>query len=314
MFAYFTKTKKPPALTRDEEDFLKKLEDRLRALEQSNEDSIATAATNESRPVSVQFPEQKLSNSGSVRRYDSMFGNPKAAEATKSLSLLLDNNKLWAAEKVANEPEFFRRLGGSQAPNYMWIGCSDSRVPANQIVSMPPGEIFVHRNVANLVYATDNNVMSVLQYAIENLKVKHVIVCGHACCGGVRAAFGPSLPYPLEGWLSSIRGLKAQHEKELAALATEEEKWQYLCEANVRAQVATLATLPVVQNAWANRQQLSIHGLFYSMENGILRDMEVSQPKPVEDYFDLKQAIERAKSPTIKQILVEGSGVQPENL
>lgn len=277
--------KKKPVLSKGEEDFLKSIDARLKALERNGESQDDQVTQMQDNLASY---NQDKSNAASevvtVRKLDSMFGSGAPTEAN-SLSLLLNNNKVWAGNKIRDDPNFFNRLHDNQMPNYMWIGCSDSRVPANQIVSMPPGEIFVHRNVANLVYATDNNVMSVLQYAIEYLKVKHVIVCGHECCGGVKAAFGPSLPYPLEAWLSSIRTLKGQHSAQLAAIESEDERWAYLCEANVRAQVATLATLPVVQNAWANKQPLSIHGLMYSMDNGVLRDMDCTQPKFLADYL-----------------------------
>jgi carbonic anhydrase len=214
----------------------------------------------------------------SINRMDSLaaFSNT-ANQATKNLAELLENNKFWAAQKLKGDPLYFQRLSSmQQQPRYLWIGCSDSRVPANQIVNMPPGEVFVHRNVANLVGENDANVMAVIQYAVENLKVKHIIVCGHTCCGGVRACLGPKLTDPLEGWLTPLRELREKHATQLESLQDDDARWRFLCEENVRKQVNFLQKLPIIQKAWDNNQSLEIHGLLYSMTEGLLKDLGVS--------------------------------------
>src|SRR5437867_2106556 len=155
----------------------------------------------------------------------------------RSLSDLLANNRAWAARQIEREPAFFERLCAIQAPEYLWIGCADSRVPANEIVGLAPGELFVHRNVANIVHENDQNCLAVLQYAVDVLEVSHVIVCGHYRCGGVQAACGPLTTDPLEGWISHIRSIRQSHADVLASLPDERTRWQRLCELNVIAQV-----------------------------------------------------------------------------
>jgi carbonic anhydrase len=192
------------------------------------------------------------------------------------LPRLFDNNRKWAIEQVSRDPQYFSRLCGIQRPEYLWIGCSDSRVPANTIVGLAPGEVFVHRNVANVVRPDDPNCLSVVQYAVDVLRVSHIIVCGHYRCGGVLAAMGPSIAEPLEGWLDPIRNLSRVHGEELAALADEGNAWNRLCELNVRSQVSVLRSLPSLRKAWSEGRQLVIHGWIYDLADGLLRDLDVS--------------------------------------
>jgi carbonic anhydrase len=186
---------------------------------------------------------------------------------------LLRENVRWARERVATDPRYFDRLTHLQAPEFLWIGCSDSRVPANVITGLEPGEVFVHRNVANLVYPADLNCMSVLQFAVETLRVKHIIVCGHYGCGGVRAALDGSQKGLAEFWLAPVRDLFRQHKTELSSLATEEARVDRVCELNVQMQVQSLCHSPIVMDAWDRRQPLTIHGWIYGLSDGRLRDL-----------------------------------------
>jgi carbonic anhydrase len=193
---------------------------------------------------------------------------------------LFDNNRAWAEGRVAEDPEYFRRLRGLQAPRYLWIGCADSRVPANQIVGLEPGELFVHRNVGNVFDPDDANAVSVLQYAVEALDVSHVIVCGHYECGGVQAAFGGSLKPPLEGWIDHLRQVREAHRSELDALPGSDAQWRRLCELNVAAQVASVCSTEVVSGAWARGKRLVVHGWIYDLADGLLRDLDLSTDEP----------------------------------
>ena len=188
------------------------------------------------------------------------------------ITTLLDNNRAWAARKTADDPRFFARLASQQAPKFLWIGCSDSRVPANEIVGLDPGELFVHRNVANVVVHTDLNCLSVLQFAVDVLRVEHVIVTGHYGCGGVRAALERSRLGLIDNWLRHVEDVARQSEDELAATAPEA-RWDRLCELNVRAQVANVATTTIVQDAWARGQRLSVHGWIYGLKDGWVTDL-----------------------------------------
>jgi carbonic anhydrase len=191
------------------------------------------------------------------------------------LSQLFDNNRTWAARMTAGDPDFFLRLARQQAPRYLWIGCADSRVPANDIVGLLPGELFVHRNVANLVIQTDFNCLSVMQYAVEVLKVDHIIVCGHYGCGGVRAVVeGESLGL-IDNWLRSIKMVAEQHRRFLTSISDVGERVDRLCELNVAAQVASACDTTVVQNAWRRGQQLAVHGWIYRLQDGLLRDLNL---------------------------------------
>jgi carbonic anhydrase len=188
---------------------------------------------------------------------------------------LYANNRAWAAEMVREDPGFFSRLIAQQAPKYMWIGCSDSRVPANEIVGLPPGEMFVHRNVANVVVHTDLNCLTVMQYAVDVLKVEHILVTGHYGCGGVRAALDDRRYGLIDNWLRHVQDVAQQHETELNALSGEA-RVDRLCELNVAEQVLNTARSTVVQDAWDRRQPLSVHGCVYGLHDGILRDLEAT--------------------------------------
>jgi carbonic anhydrase len=186
---------------------------------------------------------------------------------------LLEENRRWAGERTAADAGYFQRLSTLQAPEYLWIGCSDSRVPANVITGLEPGEVFVHRNVANIVYPADLNCMSVLQFAVETLRVRHIIVCGHYGCGGVRAVLDGSHSGLVEHWLAPVRDLFRQHGGDLAALADDEARLNRVCELNVAAQVESLCHSPPVQAAWQRGQALTVHGWIYGLSNGLLRDL-----------------------------------------
>lgn len=188
---------------------------------------------------------------------------------------LLENNQLWAETKCQSDPDFFKRLANQQHPEYLWIGCSDSRVPANDIVGLEPGELFVHRNIANAVQSTDFNCLSVLQYAVEVLKVKHIIVCGHYGCGGVQASMGNDEHGLVDNWLRQIKNIYVAHRAELDALS-ENQGFNRLCELNVMAQVDNLAKTKVVQHAWERGQELQIHGWIYAVGNGQIQNLNVS--------------------------------------
>ncbi len=189
---------------------------------------------------------------------------------------LFENNRAWAAQQRDRDPQFFERLCAIQAPAYLWIGCADSRVPANTIVGLAPGEVFVHRNVANIVRDDDRNCLSVLQYAVDVLKIAHIIVCGHYRCGGVQAALGPSTAEPLEGWLTPIRAIAASHRHDLAQAAGDGARWDRLCELNVVEQTRAVTRLPTVTAAWRRGQRLVVHGWIYDLRDGLLRDLGVS--------------------------------------
>ena len=188
---------------------------------------------------------------------------------------LLSNNRKWAEKIKAEDPEFFTKLSRQQSPEYLWIGCSDSRVPSNQIVDLMPGEIFVHRNIANVVIHTDLNCLSVIQYAVEVLKVKHIIVCGHYGCGGIRAALEKRSFGLIDTWLRHIKDVYRHHQDRLDALTDEKERLNLLCELNVIEQVANVCHTSIVQKAWESGQELSVHGWIYSIEDGILKNLDV---------------------------------------
>ena len=185
---------------------------------------------------------------------------------------LLLENKAWAAEKLQDDPEYFNRLAHLQTPDFLWIGCSDSRVPANEITGTQPGEIFVHRNVANMVVNTDVNLLSVLDFAVNHLKVKHVIVCGHYGCGGIKAAItNVDFKPVLNMWLRNIKDVYRLHRKELDTLKTDKEKVDRLTELNVQEQVFNLAKTSIIQKAWKNEQRPDLHGWVYGLDNGIIK-------------------------------------------
>jgi len=192
----------------------------------------------------------------------------------KTLKHLFDRNRKWAEKIKKEDPNFFTELSRGQAPEYLWIGCSDSRVPANQIVDLSPGDMFVHRNIANVVVHTDLNCLSVIQYAVEVLQVKHIIVCGHYGCGGVKAALDEHEHGLIDNWLRHIKDVNRLNAESLLGLS-EEEKINRLCELNVIEQVKNVCSTTMVQNAWKNGAELSVHGWIYSLEDGVLKDLDM---------------------------------------
>lgn len=207
----------------------------------------------------------------------------------KNLDHLLARNRAWAEKIKAADPDFFNLLSQQQSPEYLWIGCSDSRVPANQIVGLLPGELFVHRNVANVVVHTDLNCLSVIQYAVDVLKVKHIIVCGHYGCGGVKAALDNSKHGLIDNWLRHVQDVKHQHAALLDAIADNVERLSRLCELHVIEQVLSASRTTIVQNAWERGQELAVHGLIYGLEDGLLRELDIcitNQDELSEKYRD----------------------------
>lgn len=200
----------------------------------------------------------------------------------KSYKILLDNNKEWVAKQLNADPNYFEDLAKGQSPEYLWIGCSDSRVPANEVTGTKPGEIFVHRNIANMVVHSDMNLLSVLSYAVEVLKVKHIIVCGHYGCGGVLAAMGNKQFGLIDNWLRHIKDVYRLHSQELDAIKDVNQRGRRFVEVNVMEQVLDLGKTSIVQNAWKNEQPLHLHGWVYDIQDGIIKDLEVTI-KTVED-------------------------------
>ena len=198
------------------------------------------------------------------------------------LEHLFANNRAWADAMRADDPEFFLRLRQQQAPTYLWIGCSDSRVPANQIVGLPPGELFVHRNVANVVVHTDLNCLSVIQFAVDVLKISHVIVCGHYGCGGVRAALRDERLGLVDNWIRHVQDVSRKHDVGLALLEDEIQRADRLCELNVIEQVANVCQTTVVAEAWSRGQELAVHGWIYGLHDGLLRDLHCTVQRPDE--------------------------------
>jgi len=193
----------------------------------------------------------------------------------KKLTHLFERNVKWANEIKDKDPEFFTQLSKQQAPEYLWIGCSDSRVPANQIVALPPGEIFVHRNIANVAVHSDLNCLSVIQFAVDALKVKHIVVCGHYGCGGIKAAMGNQENGLIDNWLGHIKDVSRFHAEELDQL-DDHARFNRLCELNVLEQATNVCNSSVVQSAWKNGADLSVHAWIYSIEDGLLKDLNLS--------------------------------------
>jgi carbonic anhydrase len=196
------------------------------------------------------------------------------------LEEIFENNRKWATRIKLQDPDFFAKLSRQQTPEYLWIGCSDSRVPANEIAGMMPGEIFVHRNIANLVIQTDLNCLSVMQFAVEVLKVKHIIVTGHYGCGGVAAALEDEEHGLIYNWLRNIREVYHQHQSRIDAILDRKEKINALCELNVIKQASNVCRSTIVQRAWRAGQELAVHGWIYGIEDGILRNLKVSSSGP----------------------------------
>lgn len=203
---------------------------------------------------------------------------------------ILDNNKKWVENKLAISPNYFKNLADGQNPPLLWIGCSDSRVPANEIIGAEPGEVFVHRNIANMVVHSDMNMLSVLDYAVNALKVKHVIVCGHYGCGGVKAAMGNNSIGIIDNWIRHIKDVYRFHQQELDSIENEKERFNKFVEINVKEQVMDLAKTSIVQNAWKNGQELSLHGWVYGLNDGYVTDLGVnfSCDKDLDDVYQLK--------------------------
>jgi carbonic anhydrase len=200
-----------------------------------------------------------------------------------SVSDLFQNNREWARRITGRDPAFFQSLAAQQAPKYLWIGCSDSRVPANEIVGLLPGELFVHRNVANVVVHTDLNCLSVLQYAVDVLRVEHVIVCGHYGCGGVRAAYFKSSLGLVDNWLRHVQDVRERYDDVIRQETTEERRIDRLCEMNVIAQVSHVSETTIVRDAWRRGQTVSVHGWIYGIRDGLLRDLQCSVEMPAFD-------------------------------
>ncbi|MFW5443374.1 MAG: carbonate dehydratase [Methylococcaceae bacterium] len=209
----------------------------------------------------------------------------------RQLKNLFNRNKAWAQGMTENEPDFFLNLSKQQSPEYLWIGCADSRVPANQVVDLKPGEVFVHRNIANIVVHTDLNCLSVIQYAVNVLNVKHIIVCGHYGCGGVKAAFEGYGHGLIDNWLRHIKDVYRWHKDEIDAQPTEQGKLDLLCEKNVIEQVANVCHSTIVQHAWRENKDLTIHGWIYSIENGLLKalDTEINDTEQLSTTHTLKE-------------------------
>ena len=201
---------------------------------------------------------------------------------------LLEKNKSWAANMRSTQPDFFLKLSLQQSPEYLWIGCSDSRVPANEIVGLLPGELFVHRNVANVVVHTDFNCLSVIEYAVERLQVKHIIVCGHYGCGGVQAALKDNQLGLIDNWLRHIKEVWKKYEKEISLIEDEHRQLDRLCELNVIEQVVNVCNTTIIQKAWKRGQQVDVHGWIYSIQDGQLRDLNVklSNSKDIETFYE----------------------------
>ena len=193
----------------------------------------------------------------------------------KNLNNLLEKNRAWAKKITAQDPDFFQTLSRQQSPEYLWIGCSDSRVPATEIVGLMPGELFVHRNVANVVVHTDLNCLSVMQFAVDVLKVKHIIVCGHYGCGGVNAALANETLGLIDNWLRHVQDVKAKHAALLGQVQGESERIDRLCELNVIEQVTNVCQTTIVQGAWDRGQELAVHGWIYGLTDGLLVDLNI---------------------------------------
>ena len=219
------------------------------------------------------------------------------------IETILANNRAWSRRMTQHQPDYFQKLAAQHAPDYLWIGCSDSRVPANEIVGLLPGELFVHRNVANIVYPADLNCLSVVEYAVDVLKVKDIIVCGHYGCGGVKAALDHLTHGLIDNWLTKIKDIYVRHHEEIETLKTKKERVDRMCELNVIEQVDALSHTTIVQDAWRRSQRLTIHGLIYGLQDGLIKDLGVplSQVSDVAEPFRFtKKGRNVTKSPATK--------------
>lgn len=220
----------------------------------------------------------------------------------RKLKQLFENNRAWAESIQKEDPEFFRRLARQQKPEYLWIGCSDSRVPANEIVGLLPGELFVHRNVANIVVHTDLNCLSVMQFAVDVLKIKHIIVCGHYGCSGVRAALQQDRLGLVDNWLRHLQDVCLKHRDRLPE-TSQDERCDRLCELNVIDQVANVCHTSIAREAWERGQELAIHGWVYGLQNGLLKDLKVT----VTDFSELPEVYDGA----VEALAKNGGSVAP---
>lgn len=208
------------------------------------------------------------------------------------LKHLFDNNRAWVLRKTEADPTFFQKLAAQQTPHYLWIGCSDSRVPANEIIGLPPGEVFVHRNIANVVVHTDLNCLSVIQYAVEVLQIKHIIVCGHYGCGGVRAAMLNREYGLIDNWLRHLKDVYQKNAPTLNAVDDDQERFDRFCELNVLEQVYHVCQTTIVQNAWRRGQEISVHGWIYGVGDGLLKDLNVCITRADEIEFLYRMALQ----------------------
>jgi carbonic anhydrase len=192
---------------------------------------------------------------------------------SRTLDELFDRNVAWADAKTRDDPHFFRRMAEQQTPRYLWIGCSDSRVTANDVLGLDPGEVFVHRNIANVVHTSDMNILSVLEFAVEQLRIEHIIVCGHYGCSGIRRALAQERGALLDHWLQPIAMLYRKHQAVFDRIPDEDLRIDRMCEINIEMQVRRLAATPIVENAWARKQPLNLHGWIYAIHDGLLRDL-----------------------------------------
>jgi carbonic anhydrase len=208
------------------------------------------------------------------------------------LENLFENNRAWSERMKANDRYFFQKLAAIQSPKYLWIGCADSRVPANEIIGLLPGEVFVHRNIANAVIHTDLNCLSVIQYAVEILQIKHIIVCGHYGCGGVRAAMQNQPLGLIDNWLRHLKDVYQKHEADLNAIQHEPRRFDRFCELNVIEQVWNVCHTTIVQGAWGRGQELAVHGWIYGLHNGLLKDLNLHVTDPSELHSLYRMAVE----------------------
>src|SRR5687767_12162503 len=199
-----------------------------------------------------------------------------------SLTRLFENNRAWSERRRRDDPDFFTRLSRQQSPRYLWIGCSDSRVPANDIVGLLPGELFVHRNIANVVVHTDLNCLSVMQFAVDVLNIEHIIVCGHYGCSGVSAALQNQRVGLADNWLRHVQDVHSKHDRKIGAIADTPQRVDLLCELNVIEQVANVCQTTIVRDAWDRGQALTVHGWVYGLEDGLIRDLNTTVAKPAD--------------------------------
>jgi carbonic anhydrase len=216
------------------------------------------------------------------------------------IEAILNNNREWSKRMTENQPDYFRKLAAQHAPDYLWIGCSDSRVPANEIAGLMPGELFVHRNVANIVYSADLNCLSVVEYAVDVLGVKHIIVCGHYGCGGVKAALDNLSHGLIDNWLTKIKDIYVRHREDIDSLNSEEDRINRMCELNVVEQAKSLSHTTIVQDAWRRGQELSIHGWIYGLQDGLVNDLgiritQVNQVAAPFRFIEKRQEVVKSK-------------------